>query len=162
MSSQNKKDVHKLIDDMHSDMLSDSDNEEEISDEFKEKVVNYVNLDDLIKKKQTEIKELNKKKKVFEEYIIKYLDVVEESVIDLGHGKIKKNKKVSKCALTQPIIKTSIIEGLMKHDLIKTNEDGATILNSILELMDAKRNNKESVKLNRTNPRKKKNSTENK
>ena len=60
-------------------MSSESENEEikkDITEEFKEVVVNYVKTDDEIRKKTNEIKELKDEKKEYETFILEYIDKI--------------------------------------------------------------------------------------
>lgn len=127
----------------------DSDNDEKaidkvkISKEFQENVVKFVKLDDLIRKKQKEICDLKEQKKPCEQFILKFLDQIEENVIEITNGKLRKNKSETKAALSQDVIKNAISEKIKDS---KTVED-------ILSLMDTLRPLNTHVNLKRTNIR---------
>ena len=75
--SDDESDVISEID--KEDSISDDEDNETIDDvkvpkEFQENVVKFVKIDDLIRKKQEELSELKKQKKPCEEFILKYLD----------------------------------------------------------------------------------------
>lgn len=99
----------------------------EIPKEFKENVIKYVKIDDFIRKKQEELMELKQKKKPCEEYILKYLDTIEENVIEISDGKLRKNKSETKASLSQDIIKKAICEKVkdptIVEDIMKMMED---------------------------------------
>lgn len=113
-------------------MSDDSDEEQsldeiKISKEFQENVKKFIHLDDLLRKKQEEITELKKQKKPCEAYILKYLDDVNENVIEITDGKLRKNKSETKAQLTQDIIKNAILEKIkdptIAEAIIKSMED---------------------------------------
>ena len=80
----------------------------DVSNEFKENVIAFVKYDDLIRQKMAEIAELKKKRKPKEEYILKYLEKIDETTIDISSGKLRKNKAESKVPLNQDYIKKAI------------------------------------------------------
>lgn len=104
-----------------------SDNQQ-ISKEFQENVVKFVKLDDLIRKKQEELAELKSQKKPCEEFILKYMDKIGETMIEISHGKLRKNKSETKRALSQDDIKKAIsteIKDINKvEQVMKTMDDG--------------------------------------
>jgi hypothetical protein len=138
------------------DSLSDSENDSEkdgeklddvkISKEFQENVVKFVKLDDLIRKKQKEASELKKQRKPCEDYILKYLDNVDQTTVEITDGKLRKNKSETKKALNQEIIKATLTEKL--KDPLDIQE--------ILKMMEAKRPLNVHVNLKRTGKRQKK------
>lgn len=124
----------------------DMDTEQKkVTQEFQEVVVKFVNLDDLIRKKKEELKELEKHKKPCEEYILKGLDQIGENVIDITNGKLRKNKSETKVPLNQDIIKQAIFEK------VKDPKDVVAIIHR----MDELRPKKTRVNLKRTMGRKK-------
>lgn len=98
---------------------------EEISDDFKENVIKYIRYDDLITEKNNEIIELKKKKKLFEEYILKFLIEKNENIINVGDDRIRRID-------VKPKTKTPI-----KINLIKEVAD--------IVLDDNKINNKDKI-----------------
>lgn len=132
----------------NSEKSGDSDEEKtidqvKISKEFKENVVKFVKLDDLMRKKQQEMSELREQRKPCEQYILKYLDGVNESVIEITDGKLRKNKSETKSALTQDTIKTAISEKVGDPKIVE----------EILQLMENKRPMSTHVNLKRTGAR---------
>ena len=145
---KDKKDVSEMDDESISVDSNDDDIEEasskiEISKEFQEKVVKYVKLDDLIRKKTEEIAELKKQRKPCEDYILKELETTGESVIDITNGKLRKNKAETKTALSQDIIKDVILSKIKDPNLVE----------GILKEMDDKRPVKSHVNIKRTHAR---------
>ena len=92
-------------------MSSESENEEikkDITEEFKEVVVNYVKTDDEIRKKTNEIKELKDEKKEYETFILEYMDKINENVISISDGKLRMNKSKTKAPLKEENIQSAI------------------------------------------------------
>lgn len=114
--------------------------------EFKENVIKYVTLDDQVREKKKEIRELEKQKKPLEEAILKNLDDLDEQVIEIGNGKLRKNKSETKVPLNQDIIK----------DAIRDKVENPQVVKEILEMMEQMRPKKERVNLKRTYARGKK------
>lgn len=96
---------------------------------FKETVSNYISLDDRIKELKKEISEINKQKKIKEEYIINYLEETGENIINLKGNKLRKNKSEMKGSCNFDIIKEAIEE--------ECNDE--LITNKILQNIDDKR-----------------------
>lgn len=117
-----------------------------VSKEFQENVVKFVKLDDLIRRKTKEVTELKKQRKPCEDYILKYLDDVDQTTIEITDGKLRKNKSETKKALNQDIIKATLTEKLT--DPLDVQE--------ILKLMENKRQLNTHVNLKRTGKRAKK------
>lgn len=150
MSKLDRDLVSSVVSQLHdsdSDYDSDSESGDEstmtesiqVSKDFQEKVVKFVDIDDKIKEKQSELTELRKKLKPLEEYIIKYLDDVDETTVDLNNGKLKKDSKETKSAVNLELIKSVIVEKIEDEDLIDT----------IMEAMENKRQTKVKVGIKR-------------
>lgn len=125
---------------------SDDDYEEgeiEVSKEFKENVIRYVKLDDMIRQRQNEVKELTGLKNPCEEFILKYLEDIESGTIEINDGKLRRNKSEQKTPLSTDIIKSAIEKKVADP---KTVED-------IMKLMDELRPKKTRVNLKRTKTR---------
>lgn len=140
---------------------NEEDNKEEdeekkvVSNEFKEKILGYIKIDDLIRIKMEEIKELKEKKELCEEYILKNLDKNESNFINIPGGKLIKNQSETKGPLKSDVIKEAIIDGL-KKDNITNEENTVKVVEDILTLMEEKRGKVNRVNLKRTYERVKK------
>ena len=88
--------------------------------QFKELVVEYIKLDDIIRKKNDEIKEIKKDRKTLEEYILESMEKLEESVIDISDGKLRLNSTKTKSTLKQNHIEEALKE--LTKDGIKAQE----------------------------------------
>lgn len=92
------------------------DNEEnKISESFKKKVSEWVNIDDKIKKIIKESKELKEEKKKLENDILQNMDDLNLLILDVGNGKLRKNISKTKGALKEEIIKDSLFQ-IFKDD----------------------------------------------
>jgi hypothetical protein len=154
-----------------SDIVSDLDEDEEkiakdaesacVTDEFKEHVIGYIKIDDMIRQRKEEIKELQDKKKPCEEYILRYLEKVDEHIVELKGGKIRRNQSETKAPLKLDIIKTAIFEGIKTEqgDEQVDDEKCKKMVEDIVTLMEQKRPTTIRVNLKRTFERKKEKKT---
>jgi len=120
------------------------DSGNEISEEFKNHVKEFTRIDDLIKKKQKEIKDLKNQNKPHEEYILNDLDQMGENTIEITDGKLIKNKSQTKAPLNTTIIR----------EAISAKINNPQIINEIMEQMKELRPKKERKYLKRTQIRK--------
>lgn len=114
-------------------------------EQFKEIVIQYVNLDDLLRSKNEEIKEIKKDKKEIEEYIIECMEKLNEGVIDISDGKLRLNKTKTKTGLKESYLEESL------QKLTNDNQKAQLMTKQILE----NRPVKERVNIKRTFNRKK-------
>lgn len=109
----------------------DKKDELKISKEFQESVIKYVKLDDLMRKKQQELSELREQKKPCEEYIIKYLEKINETAITITDGKLQKNKSENKASLNTELIKKSLSKKIadpkLLDEIMKELEDSRQV-----------------------------------
>lgn len=119
------------------DKDNDNDNDDDSTDSVKsvgsksvttgfvKRVEEYVSTDNEIREAETSLKQLKDDKKASEEYIIKYLDTVGESSIDIANGKLRKNASDTKGPLKQDTIKEAFeLEVTARFDtLIKSVSD---------------------------------------
>ena len=156
-SSKNKnKDINKknrFIDEISDSEDDDNEKEEdeggeyELKDEFREKVVLYVKSDDRIRELQKLVKDQQKIKKDNEEAILRHLERLGESMINISGGKLRKNQYESKGALKKESIKESILERIKDPKVVE----------EILIKMEDKRETKMNVSIKRTFEREKDN-----
>jgi hypothetical protein len=124
---------------------------DEINDEFKETIIKYIKCDDMIIEKNSELKELREKKKIFEQYILKFLIEKDQNIINVGDDKIKRIDV--KTRTTVPIkveMLKEIISEVFENCKIKNGEE---ILEQIVNGIDEKRNEKH-YNLKRIKPKK--------
>jgi hypothetical protein len=74
--------------------MSDSENKQEkkkVSPEFVSNVKKYLEVDDKIRELRDQNKKLIQEKKQKEEFILNYLQQVDEKMIDVPDGKLRRN-----------------------------------------------------------------------
>jgi hypothetical protein len=128
------------ISDSEDDENKNEEDEYELKDEFREKVVLYVKSDDRIRELQKLVKEQQKIKKDSEEAILRHLERLGESMINISGGKIRKNQYESKGALKKEFIKDSILDKIKDPKIVE----------EILTKMEDKRETKINISLKRT------------
>ena len=79
-----------------------------------EKLINsikhWVHLDDKVRKLKEEVKELNDEKKEHEELVLAELEKMEEQVINISDGKLRRNVTKSQAPLKKEEIQKTIFE----------------------------------------------------
>ena len=107
--------------------MSDSEFKD-ITEEFVEVVKSWVKLDDEIKKRNEEIKEFKTEKKEYEIFILEYMDKINESVINISDGKLRRNKSSTKPPLKQEFIQNALLD--ITKDSVKAMEITKYILDN--------------------------------
>ena len=85
-------------------------NQELITEEFVEIVKNWVKIDDEIRERNNQIKELKDEKKEYETFILEFMQSNHENVINISDGKLRVNKSTTKAALKQESIQSSLFD----------------------------------------------------
>ena len=127
---------------------SELENEAEkltVSKEFEENVIKYVKYDNQIRVKTADIKELKEKRKPCEEFILNYLNQIDEKEIEITGGKLRRNKSETKQSVNSDLIKKTLVEKIQDPKLI----------GDILKSLEENRPLKTHVNLKRTGERKK-------
>lgn len=101
-----------------SDELED-EHQYEFTEELKKKVKDYVKNDDRIRELQTELKLLNNAKKSTETEILKHLERLGETNINITGGKLRINQYESKEGLKEDIIKEALSERIKDPSIIE-------------------------------------------
>ena len=83
--------------------------QQQITNQFKEMVISWVELDDQIRSINAKMKEL-KNEKEYEGKILDYLGSINENVIEITDGKLRRNVSKTKAALKQETIQTALEE----------------------------------------------------
>lgn len=104
--------------DLNSDLDSGSEHEYEYTEEFKKKVKEYVKNDDRIRELQAELKLLNGAKKNAETEILKHLERLGESNVNITGGKLRINQYESKEGLKEDLIKEALGEKIKDPAII--------------------------------------------
>lgn len=132
-----------------------------IETDFLEKVIRYVKTDNLIRKEAAEYKEkmatLKDEKQELENFIIRYLDIQENNVINInGSGKLTKYESVRKSGINKEIIQQSIYDQIKKDKVLTDETKIKELVNAMYEAMEGKREKKVKTVLKRTFIREKK------
>jgi len=87
-----------------------SDNNKKPSEKLIISIKHWVHLDDKMKKLKDEIKELNNEKKDHEEVVLDELSKMEEQVINISNGKLRRNVTKTQTPLKKEEIQKTIFE----------------------------------------------------
>jgi hypothetical protein len=98
---------------------SDDEHQYEYTEEFKKKVKDFVKNDDRIRELQAELKVLNNAKKAAELEILKHLERLGESNINITGGKLRINQYESKEGLKEDLIKEALSEKIKDPKIIE-------------------------------------------
>ena len=128
-----------------SDSESDNSAQKKVTKEFRNKVLKWVSIDDSIRELRTKTKELTNEKKQHEEYILSYMEQIEEKCLNIKDGKLRKNVSKTKGPLKKAVIQQALVD--ITGDVIKAKAMTEHIINS--------RPTVERVNLKRTRNRKK-------
>jgi hypothetical protein len=93
--------------------MSDSENnsdKKKISKEFVEAVKKYLDVDDKLREIKEKTKDLNTEKKLKEEYILEYLQTIDEKVIDVADGKLRRNISKTQAPLKKETIQKALVD----------------------------------------------------
>ena len=98
----------------------DEDEEEyEFREDFENQVKTYVKTDDKIKELQRDLKEMNQQKKVAEDLIMKHLERLGETNINITGGKLIVNKYGSKGSFKEDIVKEVLMEQIKDTRIVE-------------------------------------------
>jgi len=111
-----------------------------VTEEFKQKIIGWVKLDDDLRKIRETVKEINDEKKQHEEYILSFMENIEEKEIAITDGKLSRH--VSK--LPEPLNKDNIKKAI--NEVVKDDNKAQALTDHIL----TSRKTKEKVALKRT------------
>ena len=84
--------------------------EKKVSPEFVQSVKKYLEVDDKIKEIREHMKKLTTEKKSKEEFILNYLQSIDEKVIDVADGKLRRNISKTQSALKKDTIQNALTE----------------------------------------------------
>jgi hypothetical protein len=98
---------------------SDEEPEYEYTVELAEKVKMYVKNDDRIRELQTELRKLNAEKKAAEMDILKHLERLGESNINITGGKLRINQYESKGSLAEDVVREALSEKIKDPSIIE-------------------------------------------
>jgi hypothetical protein len=126
-----------------------------IKNDFLEKIIKYVKIDNLIRKETVEYKErvntLKEDKQELENYILRYLEDKKEDIVFIeGSGKLTKYESIRKSGLNKDIIKQSICDQIKKEKLMTDDNKIKELAELTYEVMENKREKKVKTTLKRT------------
>lgn len=155
------KKSHNKSNDEEYDNLDDDARKEYIQTVVLERVIKYIKLDDVIKKKQSEhkkeMKVIKDSKDQLEEFLIEYLDKVDEEYIQLANkSTLVKTEVKTKAPPKIEDIGVCLIEGFKKHEIYNDDADIKRVVKDLIETIDAKREIKTRKYLKRTSEEDKK------
>jgi hypothetical protein len=127
--------------------MSDSEIKKEVSEKFVNSIKSWVGLDDKIRKLKEEIKELTNQKKEVETIVLTELDKMDEKVISITDGTLRKSVSKTQTPLKKENIRKTIFDYI--KDEQKTRE--------IIETMMKNRQIVEKINLKRIKSREPKN-----
>jgi hypothetical protein len=81
-----------------------------ISQEFITAVKKYLEVDNTLRDVREKVKEMTSNKKKYEDYILNYLQSINESVIDVPDGKLRRNVSKTVSPLKKELIHKSLVE----------------------------------------------------
>lgn len=81
-----------------------------VSQEFIQSVKKYIEVDDKLKEYKDRTKKLNEEKKEQEIFILNYLQAVNEDIIDVADGKLKRNIIKTQAPLKKELIQKTLTE----------------------------------------------------
>lgn len=174
--------------DIDSSVISDIDENEELSDAFDydkkksenpeesgeyvqnvvaERVIKYIKLDDLIKEKQAEhkkeMKTIKDAKQQLEDFLITYLDKVDEEYIQVGNKSTLVKTEVShKVPPKMEDISVCLVDGFRKYEIYDDDDEIKRVVKDFIKTIDEKREIKTRKYLKRTQGEADKNNKTNK
>jgi len=91
-------------------MAENDESKKQVSKEFVESVKKYIDIDDKLKILKTQTKLLTGDKKEHENYILNYLHSIEENVIDIAGGKLRRNISKTQSPLKKELIQKTLLD----------------------------------------------------
>lgn len=87
-----------------------SDVKKQVSNEFVQNVKKWLEIDDTIKEIRNKTKNLTSEKKEREQYILDYLQSIDEKVVDVPDGKLRRNITKSQAPFKKESIQQALAE----------------------------------------------------
>lgn len=97
--------------------MADSETRKKVSAEFVQAVKRYLEVDDKLREIKEKTKSLNSEKKDKQEFILNYLQSIEENVIDVADGKLRRSISKTQAPLKKETIEKALSE--LTGDMIK-------------------------------------------
>jgi hypothetical protein len=90
--------------------MSEHTDTRKVSNEFIQNVKKWLEIDDTIKEIRTKTKLLTSEKKDKEQYILDYLQSIDEKIIDVPNGKLRKNVSKTQAPFKKETIQQALVE----------------------------------------------------
>jgi hypothetical protein len=90
--------------------MSETESKKTISPEFIQNVKKWLEIDDTIKEIRGKTKNLTTEKKEREAFILDYLSTIDENIIDVHDGKLKRNVSKSQAPFKKETIQQALTE----------------------------------------------------
>jgi hypothetical protein len=90
--------------------MSEHTDTRKVSNEFIQNVKKWLEIDDTIKEIRTKTKLLTSEKKDKEQYILDYLQSIDEKIIDVPNGKLRKNVSKTQAPFKKETIQQALAE----------------------------------------------------
>ena len=108
--------------------MSETEQKKKVSPEFVQSVKKYLEVDDKLREYKEQTKLLSKEKKSQEEFILSYLARIEENILDVPNGKLKRNvsktqaplKKETICKALTEVVGDSVKATTLTEHIIKS------------------------------------------
>lgn len=146
--------------DTKKESTGENDQDEELSEEYiqtvlLDKVYKYIKLDDVIKEKQSEhrkeMKVIKEAKEQLEQYLIGYLDKVDEEYIQIGNkSTLVKTETKTKAPPKMEDISVCLIEGFREHGIYEDDAEIKRVVTDFIKNIEEKREVKTRKYLKRT------------
>jgi hypothetical protein len=91
-------------------MSESSEVQNKITKEFKNNVKHWVEIDDTIRELRSKVKELTQEKKENEEFILNFLESVDEKAVAIQDGKLSRTVSQTKAPLKKDNIHKALVE----------------------------------------------------
>lgn len=90
--------------------MSEQNDKKKVSPEFIQNVKKWLEIDDTIKEIRTKTKLLTSEKKEKEQFILDYLQEIDEKVIDVPNGKLRRNITKTQAPFKKETIQQALVE----------------------------------------------------
>jgi hypothetical protein len=107
--------------------MSENIIQNKITEEFRKNVLKWITLDDNLRELREKVKEITNEKKQYEEFVLSFLENVDEKSIEIKDGKLSRNVSKTKSPLKKELIFKSLSE--ITNDPVKAK----TMTEHILE-----------------------------
>jgi hypothetical protein len=137
------------------DEMDENEKKKYIQTVVLDRVVKYIKLDDVIKQKQSEhkkeMKSIKDSKDLLEQFLIGYLDKIDEEFIKVrDKPTLTKTEIKTKAPPKMEDISVCLVEGFRKHEIYEDDAEIKRVVKDFIDTIDAKREVKTRKYLKRT------------